>query len=99
MRRSNTTFVVSTNIASYAAAKEICKSQGLAIASIQGEEEEEAVHRLIAEAGADLAYVANMPLFETCTWCIAAKREVIAAGVCEDRGEAPHNPQRWEFFV
>jgi len=57
VQRSTTTFVVQINPRSYVAAKGNCRSQGLAIASLHGEQEEDVVRRLIAEAGVERAFV------------------------------------------
>jgi len=103
VQRSNITFVVEKGYGSYAAAKANCRSRGSAIASPHGEQEEDAVRRLIAEAGIERAFV-EQDGRDRLLWARQAPpfgprdAEWTAASVCELRKlDFGLNPQVFRF--
>jgi len=103
---STATFVVDINLKSYAAAKDSCRSQGLAIASAHGKHEEKVIAKLIAEAGEDCAFVEQGGIGRLL--CVPSslperhkgiqEEEKRAASICEGRDSGGRlNPQVFRF--
>jgi len=106
VQRSSTTFVVNIIPRSYVAAEANCKSQGLAIASLHGEKEEDVVRHLIAEAGIQRAFVEQ----DSVRRLLRARTSLpeqprgpqdeggLEASICELRkGDSLLNPQVFRF--
>jgi hypothetical protein len=107
VQRSTATFVVDISPRSYVAAKENCRSQGLAIANAHRLQEENVLRDLISEAGLDCAFVEHHGV-RRLLWAPAdslPKRppepraeDKPQASVCEGRdGGGRLNPQAFRF--